>query len=169
MAREIKPGKFVAHVVDYSIKSTKNGDPEPVVRFKWLDADGDQKQLNWRGTLKEGKGREITLASLVLCGFQGDDLSVLCDGVESGALNTENPVSISVEIEKGTDGKDYPKIAWINDPNAGGFKAEMSKDEARQKLGALKLGGDLAAAKSKATPRASAAAVTPIDPSAIPF
>ena len=170
MSSKIVPGKYLAQVVDYSIKSTQKGDPEPIIRFKFIDKDGDAHQYNWRGTLKEGKGREITLASLVTCGFSGDDLSVLCDGVESGALNTEQQVNISVELEKGSDGKEYAKIAWINPLKASGFKGEMTRDEAKAKLASMNIGADLAAAKAS-TPRGSTKPAEPVavNPEAIPF
>lgn len=144
----IKPGKYTARVVDYAFRTTKSGDPEPQVRFRWIDEENNVCEWNWRGSLKEGKAREITLKALGVCGFTGDDLSVIADGVSSAALDTSKDVSISVILEKGTDGKDYPKINWVNEVGGATFQETIDRGQAKLLLQGMNIKADLAAMKS---------------------
>ena len=165
---EIKPGKYEARVCDYGIKATKAGDPAVVVRFKT-----ETFEYNWQGTLKEGRGREITIDALLVCGLSTDDLTQLADGVDSKVLDTEKLVSITVELERNTnDGKDYPKIAWVNELGGGGFKNEMTKEQAVAKMSGMNLKADVLKRRQEkgvTKPAASRAANggQPLD--AIPF
>lgn len=166
MASKIVPGKYLGKIIDHGITNTSAGNPQVVLRFDFLDKDGDKHELNWYGTLKEGKGREITLKALVTCGLTTTDLSLLCDGVESGALDTENLVNLAVELKVGTDNKERPTIAWINDGTGGGLTNEVPKEEAKQKLSALGISNDISAllgsqGKKLATKTAAAPMASP--------
>lgn len=148
--KKIAAGKYLAKVADYSIRRTQAGKPEPIVRFRWMDKSNEEFQWNWRGSLNEGKAREITLKTLVLCGLTTNNLENLCDGPESCTLNLDQSVSITVELEVGQDGKEYPVIKWVNDPSATqGFKDEMSKEEAAQKFNEMGIVADLLRLRSE--------------------
>jgi hypothetical protein len=138
-----KPGKYLARVVDCGLTKTKAGDAMVLVRFKW-DEENTERELNWNGSLKDGRGREITMEALKVYGLKTKDLSLLVDGAEN-VFDTVKPVMITVELEAGTDGKDYAKIKWVNDPDrAGSFKNEITnKDEAKALLAKMNLGADL--------------------------
>jgi hypothetical protein len=151
MSNQIKPGKFIGKVVDYGFRKTSGGVVEPQIRFKWKDEFNTEFEWNWRGSLKEGKAREITLAAIVTCGFNGDDLSVMADGVPSGALDTKKEVLLTVVLEPGNDGKLYPKINWINEVGGGGFKDIISRGEVAAQLAGMNLKGDLMALKKTNT------------------
>lgn len=156
-------GKFTAKIVDYAIRSTKNGDPEPTIRFRW-----DDHEWNWRGSLKEGKAREITLKALFACGFSGDDLSILAEGVVSGALDTDKELLLSVAIELGQDGKEYPVIKSINEIGWQGFQDTMDRGEAIRKMAGMNLKGEIAALK-KSIPAATQKKTNVISVNDIPF
>lgn len=132
---EIFAGKFEAKVVDYGIKQTKSGAQQIVVRFRW----NDEFELNWYGSLNEGKAREITVKTLEILGMSSNEIWNLADGIESGMLDTDKLVSISVEKETGTDGKIYPKIKWVNELGGGGVKG-LTKEEAKAALKGMSFG-----------------------------
>lgn len=148
----IKPGKYVAKIVDYAFRVTKNGDPEPTVRFRWKDEFNTDLEWNWRGSLKEGKAREITLKALKTCGFKGDDLSLIADGVATGALDTTKELQITVSLKPGTDGKDYPTIDWINEVGGSGFQETINRGQVAALLKGMNLKAELASIKTTEIP-----------------
>lgn len=146
MAKEIYAGTFTGRIVDCGIRETKGGEIEPVIRFKWDDADGDSKEWNWRGSLKDGKAREFTLKTLIACGFTGDDLSVLCDG--SAALNTQKEFSLVIAMDT-YNGKTTPKINYINDPDAPSREVnQVDKETVKRKLVSMNIANDLKGLRS---------------------
>jgi len=144
----IKPGKYVAKVVDYAFRVTQAGKPEPMIRFAWKDEFNTEYQWNWRGSLNEGKAREITLKALKTCGFVGDDLSVIADGLSSGALDTTKELQITVALKQGQDGKEYPEISWINEVGGSGFQETLNRGQVAALLRGMNLKAELASMKS---------------------
>jgi hypothetical protein len=117
MARSVVPGTYLGKVKNYGITTTQAGEPQVAIQFGLTTPEG-QKTLTWHGTLKEGKGREITLGALLNCGFRGDDISALADGVDGGALDTDREVDLVVE-DNTPPGKTevYSKVRWVNRTN----------------------------------------------------
>lgn len=138
----INAGKYLGKVLDYGIGKTKDGEPNIMLMFGFKDSSGVDQDLIWRGSLKEGKAREITIDALLILGLVGNDLSLLAHGNGSGVLNQEKEVQLVVEHET-YNGKTFAKVRYINEVGGGAFKEKMGKDEAITKLGGLNLGGDV--------------------------
>lgn len=115
----MNPGKYLARIIDYGITATKNGDPQIQIKFEFQNPE--KAVMNWFGTLKEGKGRDITIKSLIACGIKSDDIAALADGPASQMLNMEKDLNLTVDyqtddsgkvVEK--NGKKSLKIQWVN-------------------------------------------------------
>jgi len=161
MTNTIRSGKFTARVVDYGVKESKAGLPLANVRFAWKDGD-QSNQYNWTGSFNEGKAREITFAALSACSvmiqepgnlnnlvpkFSVVGVDALADGLSSDLLDTTKDVQIDVQMELGTDGKEYAKIAWVNPLGGGKFQNAMSRDDVKVKFAGMNLKADLLAAR----------------------
>lgn len=111
---EIKAGTYKAKINTYGMSVTKNDDMQIAILFDF-DQDGETKQLSWFGTLKEGKGIEITMKSLKIMGYDGNpQWYVLGKGPASQMLDMDKEYFIKVELET-YENKTIPKIKWIND------------------------------------------------------
>lgn len=135
-----------AQITDYGIATTKTGNPQIMIKFNCEDG----KSRTWYGSLKEGRAREITIDTLLRCGFKGDDVSVLAGGHTSGQLDHNVELELVIENEVGQDGKTYERIRWVNLPGGSGFKNAMTQDDAVQVLKGLNLKSDFAARKASA-------------------
>jgi hypothetical protein len=122
----LKPGRYKASIVKHAITETKSGDPQAVVTFDF-DADGNQQQMTWYGSFKEGKAREITIRALLVCGLKGNN--------PAGPLEIGREVMLTIESEKDQNGKERLRIRWINP--LGGIQNALSDDMAKSKLSAL--------------------------------
>lgn len=134
---ELLPGKYYGKVTDSAIGKTKAGLPQVVLMFEFQDDQGNVHNRLWFGTLKEGKGRQITLNALLTCGFKGDDLMALNDG--PACLDTEKLVELKVELgQPDSNGKRWANISWISTPgeNSGGPN-KLDNAEAQAMLTAL--------------------------------
>lgn len=142
---QIEAGNYQAKIVDYGIGATKSGDPQVMVLFEFSDAEGQRHELTWFGTLKEGKGQEITLKALLTCGMVGNEVENLAEGVLSNVLDVDTPVQIVVEREAGRDqsgsptAQTYPRIKWINRLGGTAFANKLTKHDAKFKMSALNL------------------------------
>lgn len=142
MAKEIKAGRYTASIVNYGITQKEGKDPQVAILFEFEDQDRDRHEMTWFGTLKEGKGQEITLKALLACGMTGNDVAALADGVESNVLDAATPVSI-VMAQQTYEGKTHMRVQWVNTLRTG-FQGKLDKGEAKVKLGALNLNAQLA-------------------------
>lgn len=106
----MQPGKYLAKVSDYGVKETKNGNPYIEV---WFDVEG-QGSVRWNGFLTE-KTINKTMEQLAYCGLKGD-FSAIADGPIGGALDRDQAVNITVEIQKDKEGNPtkYTQVKWIN-------------------------------------------------------
>lgn len=144
----IEAGIYEASILDYGIGETKAGYPQVMIRFGFTDKDGHLHEMNWYGSLKEGKAQEITCKALLACGMKGNDLNALTDGVPSNTLDCSTNVRITIEEEPKEDGTgSRMKIRWINP--LGGLTKKLTKSEANVKLGALNLKGVMMAARAE--------------------
>lgn len=138
----VKEGDYKAKISGYGIRETQKGLPEPVIRFT-LEDEGKPTSLNWRGSLNEGKAREITIKALLVCGLKTSDLSALADGPSSGALDMNKEVMIRVSPEVGMDGKTYMTVKWVNELGGAAFKAAITRDDAVKKMAGMNIDADV--------------------------
>lgn len=141
MSQTIQPGIFEAKISNYAITTTQGGDPQVAILFDYNDHEGTPHEITWFGTLKEGKGQEITLKTLLYCGFAGTDPAELASGVESNLLDTVTPVKITIE-ENNYNGKTSMRVQWVN-RIGGNMAGKLSASEAKVKMGALNLKAQL--------------------------
>lgn len=154
-----KAGTWIGKVVDYGVTETKDGAPAVFVSFDVDMKDDGVNNMTWRGSLKEGKGREITLKALLALGFRGRDVSELIDGPDSNMIDVGREAKLVCENEE-YEGKTYCKIKWVNSMT-GGPSGVQRADPAQAKAKLLKLGlaGDLAKLRT----------TMPVDNSDVPF
>lgn len=143
----ITPGKYEARIVNYDITEDKKGNPQVAVLFSFTDQEGP-KEYTWYGGLSTEGGRKVTLKALLTMGFKGKNVADLAGGVESHALNVSTPVEIDIQNED-YQGKVYTKVKWINRLGGAKFANALSKQEAKAKLAALNLDGELAAIRAE--------------------
>lgn len=147
------PGTYTARIVNYALSNNSKGNPQVEVLFEYNDGSTSQvggvfHQIRWWGQLTGEKAPAYTLKTLALLGFKGrtdEDFYKLADGVESGMLDLNAEVELVLEEQTNEAGKTFMSIKYINDPNRGvASKNAMTKAEAKVKLGALGLAGQMA-------------------------
>lgn len=124
----------IGKISNYALQETKAGGVMAVVQFEFLDDDGQRHKLSWRGSFTGG-ALEWTIKTLLICGLQGNDPTVMADGPSSGALNMDKDYSLTLKNEVGTDGKTYWKVAWVNPV---GFSKSLDRASAVSRLGDLR-------------------------------
>jgi len=137
----IQPGTFDAKLVDYGMNVAKSGTLMILMKFELQDEQNSK--IVWQGHLKQGSAHDITLKSLLVCGLKTNDLEAVAEGPISGVLDMDKTVSIVVEMEAGEDGKSYPRVKWINEVGGAGFKSQITKSDAIQKMNGMNLKGEL--------------------------
>jgi hypothetical protein len=139
----VKPGKYLAKVVNYGIGETKAGNPQACITFSFIEGETN-REMTWYGFFTE-RTIERTIDSLLICGMKGNDPRVLVAGPKSNALDMETEVSIVVENDKddkgnvilNDKGQPTPKIRWVNRAAGTAFK-RMDEKSVFAKLGDLK-------------------------------
>ncbi len=127
-----KPGSYPGKLIDWGITSTKDGLPQVVCMFEYLQ-DGRALRLNWFGSFKE-KPYQRTIDALKFLGLQTHDLSLLADGIPGKALTLGQMAEIVVEIRPNLTGKMTAGIAWVNNPHEPNIAKKLSRDQAAQLL-----------------------------------
>lgn len=112
----IKPGKYIAKVVEYGIPETKEGASPSIALTFEFEVEGVRKQLTYYGYLTSAAA-EYTLKNLITAGFKHDRPSMLCK--PNAFIDKE--VQIVVEHET-YEGKTRAKIRWINELGAAKWK-----------------------------------------------
>jgi hypothetical protein len=139
-----KSGDFIGVVKDYGIGETKAGDPQVVITFTVDFGDAGQHDMNWYGTLKEGKGRDITLKALLAVGFHGEVAGLLDPDGGAIAKGTQARLVIAEEARQDGNGTVH-RIKWVNSMSGGGGGIKRADPSAaRAKLAKLNIEGDLA-------------------------
>lgn len=141
MSSVYEVGRFKARVTDYGISETLGGDPQIFVVFD-VDFSTGLTPMTWYGTLKEGKGRDITLKALLTLNMQGNDIGALLDGKDGGAIPLGSEASI-VTAENEYNGKTSVRIAWVNSADGGAAVQRVDKATGLAALAKLNLTGDL--------------------------
>lgn len=134
----INEGRYLAKPTEWGITKTKSGKPNVFIAFK-LEATG--KNITWFGSLNQGKATEITIRTLVNCGFKFDKLTALD---RSDALDTKTNVSLTIEHEeREKEGTTHTiaRVSWVNKINS--LKAD--KKDVATMLSGIDLRGALMA------------------------
>lgn len=140
----LKPGRYSAKVKDYGISDSKAGKPLIMILFEVQDGVGGTREMIYRGSLNEGKAREMTFDALMVCGLKGDDISLVAHGAPGNALDSEKTVSVVIQNEE-YEGKTYSKIAFVNEPGGAAFQKKMDAGDAVTKLAGMNLKNEFAA------------------------
>ena len=128
----IEPGTYKAKLIDYGITESSNGKPTVVLKF--INENGDEIS-HWMYLTE--KAQPYTAKTLMVFGYNGEDLTQLAAGTEGGLLDTTKEVEIVMENEE-WEGKTRCKVKWINEPGGGGFK-KLAKAEATKLLAGVNL------------------------------
>jgi len=151
-------GVYDAVIANYAIRKTKAGDPAPTIAFLVQDKEGRQHKVFWQSGLNSDKGREITLKALLVCGLENPaDLALMARGPESGVLNMQQPVSVTIEHEADQQDptKIYPRVRWVNaigEQGSGEMRNTIEEDEARMLLASLPIGATFYEIKQRMKP-----------------
>lgn len=135
----MKPGKYVVDVVDCGMVVDRNDQAQPFLVFK----NEAGETIQWRGYLGSDKSKEYAVKALMTCGFKGLDWADLSKGLSSFNLQK---VSITVENQKGKDGKERIKVSWINP-----LRETLSPEEVKAKASDKALFHKMGASWPKAT------------------
>lgn len=162
MSQKITPGTYTANIIDYGLTETKAGDPQAAIKFEFMDRENDRHEITWYGSFKE-KAMPWTIKTLLNCGMRGSDPAEIADGMQSGVLDAQTPVSIVVNAEQTQEGKTFMRVSFINKQGSALAK-KLTKSDAKLKLGALNLKGAVMMAREetgiKDEPRPSPAFAT---------
>lgn len=149
----LEAGYYTGKIVAYGMKETQKGDVAPTVGFLVKTPDGKVQKLFWQGTLTSDKAADIALKALIVCGLQRyEDLDALADGPDSGVLDMEKDIDLTVELNVTDDGKSYPRVSWINEAGGkkGGDQKMITREAASTRLAMLNLGNKFGLLKQKA-------------------
>jgi len=130
----------LAKIKNYGISMTKENLPQVSIDFECADG----KSRTWRGSLKSEASRAITFKALDVCGFKGDDPGLLAAGLETGLLDTQIDVDLTIANETYNE-KTFEKIKWINAVGGHGFKNALSKEDAAKVFNGMNLKAGFAA------------------------
>lgn len=139
----VKAGKYKARAKNWGFIPSSSDPSMPLVfvEMEFQDEANQTRTLTWRGSLKEGKPREITLKALFNMGFGNKSLAALAN---LDALDTTKDVQIEVEHRTSQNGKTFANVKWINKLGGDKFK-RIEGQELSASLIALNLDGDLIA------------------------
>lgn len=160
MSRELVPeGRYLVKPIEWGITKSKNGDPLLFITFNGAFTDTITSKT-WFGTLKEGRGREITLESIITCGFAYGSID-LFDRFD--ALDKDTEVSIVIGHEE-YNGVTKDKVNWVNPVKT----LKASADDVKVMLKGLDIKGDLMVAMSKSGVKVKQAPSSPIKRISVP-
>lgn len=142
----IGPGTYLAKSTHWGIKEAKSGSLQCLVTFKIENSD---ETITWYGSLKEGKGREITLKALLNCGLRGTDLNAFSEGPLANALDTKKIVELVVGDETDPQGVVRTKVQWVNRAGGSDFRNIAPPQDAKAKLKAMNIKADIVALRQE--------------------
>lgn len=135
MSKEIS-GTFTATVVSADFYYTKNGNEAVAIGLQ-IDNDNPEvagEVVSWRGFFTE-KALKQTIKSLRTIGWEGNDLSTIDKTIG-------HRVSVVVEMEE-FEGKQYPRVQWINP--LGGMSINNAMGASEKKAFAARMKGAIMA------------------------
>lgn len=126
-------GTYTGKIVNYAVTETKKGDAQIGITFAIEGATGP-RNISWFGNFHEN-AREFTVKQVLYCGFKGNDLGTLIEGVAGNALRTDLDLALTVEHHTWEE-KTTARVAWINPVGGRGFD-KMDPVKAKSSLGQL--------------------------------
>lgn len=153
-------GKHLVRIKDYGISQSKAGG---LTIFIDVEKDGDTKR--WYGSpyKRDGELNDMCVAQLAACGFDpSKGFDRLGEGIEGGALITDEDIDCAVALEMNGKGEQEARIKWLGvNPTP-----RLSADEVKQ-LVTTEQQEKLKASAAKFKPRARKVKQDPDEP--VPF
>lgn len=123
----IQPGTYVAKATAIRFVKPKNT-LGLEVRFQFKNQDGGNASLNWVGWCSDGALKNTMRTLVTVLEYDGDEEIVRVDEKDPNfgmlknqdCINRKKDVQLVIEMET-YDGKDYPKIKWVNEIGGGQF------------------------------------------------
>ena len=145
MSRTLTPGSYDGKIVDYGIGKTKKDKPQAFIVFE-IPVEDKLVRLTWYGLLdpkpsEEGKRApsEITVATLLDCGYSAETIEMMAAGPTSNALEIGHEMTLVVE-DNTWEGETNSRIKYVNIKGQSRGPVRMSYEQASAGLpsGALK-------------------------------
>jgi hypothetical protein len=137
---EVPSGRYDARPLRArSALSTQKQTPYFEVEFHIVEVDAT---LRWQGYLTD-KTKARTLDAMALIDWNGDV------DFKDGSINTGKDVSITVIREMGTDGKERPRVQWVNAIGGGSKFEGLEPTEAKSVFAQLNLKAEMAEARKR--------------------
>lgn len=127
--------KYPATLTGYGIAKDSKGNPRFWAQFT-IDDNGQQHSVGWSGSTVTDKSKDRTIKAYITLGLQGNDLSVIGDGMLGGALNAKEQYTVTLQLDRYLQGgqtKERWQVKYINalnDPKFQAAHAEM-KDKVK--------------------------------------
>lgn len=115
-----------------SLANAKSGNTQVAVPFEVTDGEHAGEHISWIGTFAPTTA-DRTIESLFHMGWQGDDVSELCDITDEQAMALmPNVVQLVCEPDV-YDGKTTLKVQWVNKAGGGrfAFKEPLSTSDTK--------------------------------------
>jgi hypothetical protein len=136
--KTIPVGKYTAKIESWSVAPPAGDPPLPAIVVTFMT---DLGPVNWRGNLKEGRVREITIKTLVSMGFRGTNLREFANP-DGDTLDRNLMFEITIEHYDGKRGGKFATVRYVN-PVGGNKYAGVPVQEADALLGGLDIRGEL--------------------------
>lgn len=133
--RVLPAGSYIGSIEDYGISESKSKQPQAFIKFKVNKGEGEGfANLTWFGGLSEKVPKDkdnapahYTVKTLLDCGFSGQEVEDLAQGIASGVIPHGKEMALEIEDNE-YEGVTRSRIKWVNVIGARGPK-KMSKDE----------------------------------------
>lgn len=146
----IPAGIYPCKVIDHAITKSSQGHPMVAVALEVKSPEGPTI-MNWFGSFNGG-AREITVETLVKCGFKGSDPSELARIDPGSPMCLDGTLELECTIKHEPNPKRnnaiQARVAFINLPGASGFK-KLARPEVVSLFGGLNIGADFVKARQK--------------------
>ncbi len=123
-----QPGKYVARIVDANLLKSAKGTPTVALMMEYVAEGGEMRKLPWFGSLSGG-AYEITIDTLVKCGFRSDNLADVAKG-PSMFEDIDYEIVIDLEPNPNKGNKIEARVKWINLKGGSGFQKKMESQDA---------------------------------------
>lgn len=122
-------GTYKAKAKSWGLGESGTGKEQVAVSFDILTEGAELPNITWYGYFTE-ETMARTVESLRICGWKGDDLSVL-DGLDA------NEVDLVID-EEVYEGKTQTKVKWINRSGGLALKAPLSDERKKAFAAAMR-------------------------------
>jgi len=147
LLKDVEEGQYSAKMTNYGLKNNEHLDKVECMIQMQFKAGDDFHHIVWRGffTKKDGSSSRKTIDTLLCCGFEKNDPSLLAAGPESGLLDMDKKYQVTLERNDGG----YIECTWINPLGGQMFEDVLSTDDAVKSMKGLKIGGDFMNARKE--------------------